>query len=170
MSQEINTEIKKLLLVQDELAKKFWNLLEHIWNKKGNLDNTPNVVKLWFTAVRCIQAINPHHNIKETGAFFWKYKDQIINNDSTWMLEHNWEKQMQDWKDIITNFSPALCNNLDSTLIKIRDFLNGKAQEMNNEKSRKAGAEICKTLLSWYSRYSIIDQEVKDLKIKLKQV
>ena len=159
----MSDEIKILLDKQDDLAQKFWKLLQHFWDKrKGN--NVPKVVSLWYNAGCVMEKISPHFNIVQTGPFIFRNKERIMNNDMSWIFDMNFEYQIEDWRKMITKVSPLLSNGLEKTLVQIKDFLQDRIRLMNNENDIELGSKLSKTLLSWYSRYSVLELEIIELK------
>jgi hypothetical protein len=163
----INNEIKRILGIQDNISKKYWALLVYFWEKFRG-DDVPRVVNLWFKAGGIMETMKPHYNIIHTGPFIYTFRENINNSNIDWIIHMDFDRQMADWREMLTSISSTLCDGLESTLVLIKEFLQCRVKEFDNERGRAAGLDICKTLLSWYSRYSILDKDIIELKTKLK--
>jgi hypothetical protein len=157
----INNEIKRKLDIQDNLAKKFWSLVQFLWEKfKG--DNVPIAVSLWYKAGCTLEIVKPHFNIISTGTLVYKHRDDISNNDIDWVSSIDFDSKMEDWRLM-------LGGSMQSTLIKIRDYLMVIIQNATNTENKKSAVlEVSKNLLSWYCRYNVLGHEISELKLKLK--
>lgn len=163
----INEEIKKIMNTRDDIAKKFWSLLQYCWEKfKG--DNVPRVVNLWYNAGCITEKMKPHFNIITTGPFLYKFKEEISNNQLDWIMNLDFDSQLDDWREMLNRVSSTLCNGLDETLVTIKEYLQLRIQSLDTEQGRVAGLNVCKTLLAWYSRYSMLEKNIEELELEIK--
>lgn len=167
--ESIDDEIKKKLAIQDKLAKNYWGLCQFFWVKSSG-NNIPNLVKIWYNAGGLMERINPHFNIKQSGTFIYKYRNEILNDNLDWIIHNDFSSQMNDWRFMLSSVSTKLSNALEPALCNIRNFLIDRINVINTPDGVKSGLQFCKNLLIWYSRYSILDKEISELQYKHKNM
>lgn len=160
-SANIDDAIKQKLRSQDELAKKFWDVMKVLISKyvENNVE-APNSIKIFCKIIKGIQLVNRHFCIKHVGAFFFKFRDHIDNNDCKFIYTFDFKSQQEDWRDYIVQFNKSLASKVHTMAVEIRYFFNITTRIMDEQKSIK----MCKTFLRWYCEYAMIEKDLEKLK------
>jgi hypothetical protein len=144
---KINDAWKHRLVLQDHIAKKFYDLSIFVIDKYNNQMRTK--FKVFLGIINGVQKINSHYTIKNAGPIFWKFKYPIVKGNIEWIYKYEFEKQMEDM--VPTHY-----------LYHIKVL----ATEVPSEKC----AQMCQHFLKWYCSYSNIQKEIMELSNRLNEI
>jgi hypothetical protein len=169
MSDDTRIIIMDKLKRQDELCKKFWNILKFLANKYATPD-CPIMVKIFIAAQSARQVIKPSAAISSVGAFLFKRREQIETDDLSWIINLDFTSCIDDdWIPIIRRYGgslvPGLLSSVRNQLYGVADWIKYSVGLLiSNEESKIQLCKVANNLLSWYCEFVICEKDIEILK------